>query len=232
MPEYAGILLIDKPAAMTSHDVGDVLRRRLGTRRIGHSGTLDPDATGLLIMLVGKATSLFSQFSQFDKTYEVTLTLGITTSTADAAGTVLAQHDVPAIGRAEMEKVLDKFRGQILQVPPMVSAKKVNGKKLYVLARQGVEVERQAQQLMIHELLLKDMNLPQVNFSVRCSKGTYVRTLCEDIGKAIGCGGHMSRLRRLAIGPYRLEEAVTLDEVRTMGQEALLERILKTKFQE
>lgn len=226
MSECAGILLVDKPRGMTSHDVVAVLRRSLGMRRIGHAGTLDPDATGLLIMLVGKATTLFSQFSQFDKTYDVTLTLGITTSTADAAGTVLAQHDVPAIGQAEMEKVLDRFRGPISQVPPMVSAKKINGKKLYVLARQGVEVERQAQQLMIYELQLGAMNLPQVNFVVRCSKGTYVRTLCEDIGKAIGCGGHMSRLRRLAIGPYSINDAITLDQARQMPQEALVERIL------
>ena len=204
-----GIVIVDKPQGWTSQDVTARLRRVFNTRRIGHGGTLDPMATGVLPVFVGRATRGVEFFEHAEKTYETVLRLGITTDTEDITGTVLTEQDAFVTGEM-LEEVLEKFRGDIMQVPPMYSALKVNGQKLYDLARKGKEVERQPRPITIHELTLLGMEAEGIRLRVRCSKGTYIRTLCKDIGQALGCGGCMAALRRVAAGEYTAEEAVPL----------------------
>ena len=204
-----GIVIVDKPQEWTSQDVTARLRRVFNTRRIGHGGTLDPMATGVLPVFVGRATRGVEFFEHAEKTYETVLRLGITTDTEDITGTVLTEQDAFITGEM-LEEVLEKFRGDIMQVPPMYSALKVNGQKLYDLARKGKEVERQPRPITIHELTLLGMEAEGIRLRVRCSKGTYIRTLCKDIGQALGCGGCMAALRRVAAGEYTAEEAVPL----------------------
>ena len=204
-----GIVIIDKPQGWTSQDVTARLRRVFNTRRIGHGGTLDPMATGVLPVFVGRATRGVEFFEHAEKTYETVLRLGITTDTEDITGTVLSERDVFVTGEM-MEKVLENFRGEIMQIPPMYSALKVNGQKLCDLARKGKEVERQPRPITIHELRLLGMEADGVRLRVRCSKGTYIRTLCKDIGEALGCGGCMASLRRVTAGEYTIEESVPL----------------------
>ena len=199
-----GILLVDKPADWTSHDVVAKLRGVLGERRMGHSGTLDPMATGLLVVFAGRATRAVSFSENHSKCYEARLRLGLTTDTQDTTGTVLSRCD-RRVTRTELEAVLPQFRGDILQVPPMYSALKVDGKKLYEIARRGGEVAREARPITIEELTVLGEADGDYVLRVRCSKGTYIRTLCHDIGAALGCGGVMSALRRTAVGGYRVE---------------------------
>lgn len=205
-----GIVIVDKPQGWTSQDVTARLRRVFDTRRIGHGGTLDPMATGVLPVFVGRATRGVEFFEHAEKTYETVLRLGIATDTEDITGTVLAERPVDVTAQA-VEQVLETFRGDILQVPPMYSALKVNGQKLYDLARKGREVERQPRPITIHELTLLGMDGADVRLRVRCSKGTYIRTLCKDIGETLGCGGAMAQLRRIQAGEYTAEEAVPLE---------------------
>ncbi len=205
-----GIVIVDKPQGWTSQDVTARLRRVFNTRRIGHGGTLDPMATGVLPVFVGRATRGVEFFEHAEKTYEATLRLGITTDTEDITGTVLTQQEAFVTG-PQMEAVLEQFRGEILQIPPMYSALKVNGQKLYDLARRGVEVERKPRPVTIHELTLLSMEADGIHLRVRCSKGTYIRTLCKDIGEALGCGGCMADLRRVTAGEYTIAEAVPLE---------------------
>ncbi len=205
-----GIVIVDKPEGWTSQDVTARLRRVFGTRRIGHGGTLDPMATGVLPVFVGRATRGVEFFEHAEKTYETVLRLGITTDTEDITGTVLTDQDAFVTGTM-LEQVLQKFRGEILQVPPMYSALKVNGQKLCDLARKGREVERQPRPVTIHELTLLGMEADGIHLRVRCSKGTYIRTLCKDIGAALGCGGCMASLRRIQAGEYTIREAVPLE---------------------
>ena len=207
-----GILLVDKPAGWTSHDVVAKLRGVLGERRMGHSGTLDPMATGLLVVFAGRATRAVSFSENHTKCYEAHLRLGLTTDTQDTTGTVLSRAE-RTVSRAELEAVLPQFRGDILQVPPMYSALKVDGKKLYELAREGKTVERKARTVHFYEIDIKEINLPYVRFSVTCSKGTYIRTLCHDIGQKLGCGGCMEELLRSRVGRYSLFESHTLAQV-------------------
>ena len=204
-----GIVIVDKPAGWTSQDVTARLRRVFNTRRIGHGGTLDPMATGVLPVFVGRATRGVEFFEHAEKTYETVLRPGITTDTEDISGTVLTEQDAFVTGTM-LEEVLPRFRGEILQVPPMYSALKVNGQKLYDLARKGKEVERQPRPVTIHGLTLLGMEADGIHLRVRCSKGTYIRTLCKDIGQALGCGGCMAALRRVSAGEYTAEEAVPL----------------------
>ena len=204
-----GIVIVDKPQGWTSQDVTARLRRVFNTRRIGHGGTLDPMATGVLPVFVGRATRGVEFFEHAEKTYETVLRLGITTDTEDISGTVLTEQDAFVTGEM-LEKTLEKFRGEIMQVPPMYSALKINGQKLVDLARKGREVERQPRPITIHELTLLGMEAEGIRLRVRCSKGTYIRTLCKDIGEALGCGGCMAELRRVSAGEYRIEEAVPL----------------------
>ena len=205
-----GIVIIDKPAGWTSQDVTARLRRVFGTRRIGHGGTLDPMATGVLPVFVGRATRGVEFFEHAEKTYETVLLLGKTTDTQDVTGTVLAEKEV-SVTEEQIEAVLPRFRGDILQVPPMYSALKVNGKKLYELARKGQEVERAARPITIYALENLGFDGLRLRLRVACSKGTYIRTLCQDIGDALGCGGCMEQLRRTQAGDYSIEEAVPLE---------------------
>ena len=207
-----GIVIIDKPQGWTSQDVTARLRRVFNTRRIGHGGTLDPMATGVLPVFVGRATRGVEFFEHAEKTYETVLRLGITTDTEDITGTVLTRCDAFVTG-AQLEQVLQQFRGEIMQVPPMYSALKVNGQKLCDLARKGKEVERKPRPITIHELTLLGMETDGIRLRVRCSKGTYIRTLCKDIGQALGCGGCMAALRRVTAGEYTIEESVPLAEL-------------------
>ena len=214
-----GILLVDKPAGWTSHDVVAKLRGVLGERRMGHSGTLDPMATGLLVVFAGRATRAVSFSENHTKCYEAHLRLGLTTDTQDTTGTVLSRSE-RAVSRAELEAVLPQFRGDILQVPPMYSALKVDGKKLYEIARRGGEVARKARPVTIEELTVLGEADGDYALRVRCSKGTYIRTLCHDIGAALGCGGVMSALRRTEVGAYRVSDAHTMDALCALPREA------------
>ena len=204
-----GIVIIDKPQDWTSQDVTARLRRVFNTRRIGHGGTLDPMATGVLPVFVGRATRGVEFFEHAEKTYETVLRLGMTTDTEDIFGTVLTEQDA-FVTASRLEEVLEQFRGEILQVPPMYSALKINGQKLVDLARKGKTVERQPRPITIHELTLLGMDAEGIRLRVRCSKGTYIRTLCKDIGEALGCGGCMAALRRVSAGEYTIGEAVPL----------------------
>ena len=205
-----GIVIVDKPENWTSQDVTARLRRVFNTRRIGHGGTLDPMATGVLPVFVGRGTRGVEFFEHAGKTYEATLRLGITTDTEDITGTVLTEQDV-SVSEADFLAVLGKFRGKIQQIPPMYSALKVNGQKLYDLARQGKQVERQAREIEIFELTCLSFSGNTARLRIACSKGTYIRTLCKDIGEALGCGGCMEQLRRVAAGEYTISEAVPLE---------------------
>ncbi len=204
-----GIVIIDKPAGWTSQDVVSKLRGVLHTRRIGHGGTLDPMATGVLPVFVGRGTRAVEFFEHAEKTYETVLHLGITTDTEDITGTVLQQQDVQ-VSKEEFFNILEQFRGEIQQIPPMYSALKVNGQKLCDLARRGKEVERKPRTITIHRLECLAFDGTFARLRVACSKGTYIRTLCKDIGEALGCGGCMESLRRVAAGAYTIEEAVPL----------------------
>ena len=204
-----GIVIVDKPQGWTSQDVTARLRRVFGTRRIGHGGTLDPMATGVLPVFVGRATRAVEFFEHAEKTYETVLRLGITTDTEDMTGTVLTEENV-SFTEEQLQETLEAFRGEILQVPPMYSALKVNGQKLCDLARKGKTVERQPRPITIHELTLVERGENILRLRVRCSKGTYIRTLCKDIGEKLGCGGCMESLRRVAAGEYTIDEAVPL----------------------
>ena len=204
-----GIVIVDKPQGWTSQDVTARLRRVFNTRRIGHGGTLDPMATGVLPVFVGRGTRGVEFFEHAEKTYEAVLRLGLATDTEDISGNVLTEQDAFVSGE-ELEAVLEKFRGDILQVPPMYSALKINGQKLVDMARKGKTVERQPRPITIHELTLLGMEAEGIRLRVRCSKGTYIRTLCKDIGEALGCGGCMAALRRVQAGEYTIDEAVPL----------------------
>ena len=204
-----GIVIVDKPEGWTSQDVTARLRRVFSTRRIGHGGTLDPMATGVLPVFVGRATRGVEFFEHAEKIYEATLRLGISTDTEDITGTILKECDVNLEEEALL-KVLPRFRGEILQVPPMYSAIKINGQKLCDLARKGREVERKPRPVTIYELTVLSFSGNRVRLRIHCSKGTYIRTLCKDIGEALGCGGCMETLRRVQAGEYTARQAVPL----------------------
>lgn len=207
-----GIVIVDKPQDWTSQDVTARLRRVFNTRRIGHGGTLDPMATGVLPVFVGRATRGVEFFEHAEKTYETVLRLGLTTDTEDITGTVLTETKV-SVTEEQIAQTLEAFRGEIMQIPPMYSALKVNGQKLCDLARKGKTVERQPRPITIHELTLLERGENTLRLRVRCSKGTYIRTLCKDIGEALGCGGCMEALRRVSAGEYTIDEAVPLQEL-------------------
>ena len=207
-----GIVIVDKPQGWTSQDVVSKLRGVFQTRRIGHGGTLDPMATGVLPVFVGRATRGVEFFEHAEKTYEAVLQLGITTDTEDITGTVLEEKPVN-VTKEQLLTVLEQFRGEIDQIPPMYSALKVNGQKLYDLARQGKEVERKSRKITIFRLECLDFEGISAKILVHCSKGTYIRTLCKDIGAALGCGGCMAGLRRVQAGEYTIEQAISLQEL-------------------
>ena len=220
-----GILLIDKPEGWTSNDVVQKLRGMLRERRIGHSGTLDPMATGLLVVFVGRATRAVEFAEQHDKRYVAGLRLGLATDTQDITGNTISNSDsLPT--ETELINALDKFKGEISQIPPMYSAIKVNGQRLYEIARRGGEVERKARQIKIHSLDVIGRENGDYLLDVRCSKGTYIRTLCNDLGESLGCGGCMSSLRRIEAGRFSLENAVTLEMVQDYVNRKEAEKLL------
>lgn len=223
-----GILLVDKPTDWTSMDVCAHLRGVLHEKHVGHSGTLDPNATGLLVVLAGKATKAVKYIEADSKEYIAHLRLGIATDTQDIWGTVLEQKE-QNVTQEELEAVLEQFRGNILQIPPMYSAIKIRGQKLYQIARRGGEVEREPRPITIEKLEIAGREKDDWILDIVCSKGTYVRSLCADIGAALGCGGCMSALRRIRAGQFCLEEAHTLEEIRANPEACLLpaERILE-----
>ncbi|MBD3307042.1 tRNA pseudouridine(55) synthase TruB [candidate division KSB3 bacterium] len=207
-----GILLIDKPAGMTSHDVVAAVRKLGRIKKVGHAGTLDPFATGLLMLCLGKATKISQYLVGHDKTYVGVMKLGETTDTQDRTGEVIARQPTAAVSPEALTHALKQFEGPQSQLPPMFSAKKVGGRRLYDLARTGKTVEREPQAVTIYALDLLDVDWPFVRFRVACSKGTYIRTLAHDIGQVLGCGAHLTALQRTAIGPFALSDAMSLDQ--------------------
>lgn len=206
-----GILLLDKPLGLSSNQALQRVKRLFQARKAGHTGSLDPLATGLLPVCLGEATKISGFLLDADKRYQVRCRLGVTTTTGDAEGEILLQRPVPAIDEAMLERAVSALRGPIEQVPPMYSALKHNGERLYKLARQGVEVERKARSVTIHAFDLVARDGDELTLDVHCSKGTYVRTLVEDLGEALGCGAHVTMLRRTALGPFGQPAMITLD---------------------
>jgi len=221
-----GILIIDKPQGMTSHDVVDIVRRAVGVKKVGHAGTLDPMATGVLIVLIGSYTKLSQKLMSDEKEYDATLTIGCRSDTGDAWGKLDAPQAVPHIKRPDLERAFSGFVGEIEQVPPMYSAVRFKGRKLYKLARKGLTVEAEPRKILIKRLDIKEIDLPRVSFSLVCSKGTYVRQLCVDIGEVLGCGAHLSRLTRTRCGDFTLASAVTVDELKKTDVKELSGKLL------
>lgn len=222
---YHGIINIEKEAGFTSHDVVAKLRGILGQKKIGHTGTLDPDAVGVLPVCLGVGTKLCDMLNDQSKEYIAELLLGVTTDTQDMSGTVLSRQEVHAT-EDDVRKAVYSFRGSYDQVPPMYSALKINGKKLYELAREGKVVERKARCVQIEEIEILSMQLPRVRMRVVCSKGTYIRTLCDDIGQKLGCGAAMESLQRTRVGNFLLKDALLLDEVERLLREGRLEEYI------
>lgn len=207
-----GILVIDKESGWTSHDVVAKVRRVIGERKVGHTGTLDPAATGVLPICVGAATKIIEHLQDAGKTYHAEIVLGITTDTDDQDGMIVAEAAVPSLDAADIERALDPFRGDIAQIPPMYAAIKQGGRKLYEIARAGETVERAPRQVRIETLALLAWESPTIRLLIDCSKGTYIRAIARDLGAALGCGAHLARLSRLRTGPFFLDQALTLGE--------------------
>lgn len=221
-----GIINILKPPGMTSHDVVNVVRRLTGVRRTGHTGTLDPGAVGVLPVCVGKATRITEYVLKMDKSYRAELSLGKATDTEDASGQLVLSKPVPVLTAQSVEQVLNRFLGLQTQIPPMYSAVRVNGKKLYELARRGEEVERQPRPIRIYKIQLLKINETTILFDLSCSRGTYVRTLCKEIAENLGSVGHMSFLLRTAVGPFLLENAFTFEELAQFVEAGCIEKAL------
>lgn len=222
---YNGVLNIYKEKGFTSHDVVAKMRGILQQKKIGHTGTLDPDAVGVLPVCLGNATRLADMLTDRDKEYEAAMRLGVKTDTQDLSGTVLEEKPV-AVSEAEVETVIQSFAGSYEQVPPMYSALKVNGKRLYELAREGREVERRPRSVSLYRIEILSMQMPEVSIRVSCSKGTYIRTLCHDIGEKLGCGAAMSSLKRTKSGCFTLDTAITLSELERLRDEKNVEKVL------
>lgn len=209
----SGVLNIYKEKGYTSHDVVAKLRGILGQKKIGHTGTLDPDAVGVLPVCLGKATKLCDMLTDKNKTYETVMLLGKVTDTQDTSGATLSEHDTSTVDETAVRTAVLSFVGDYMQIPPMYSALKVNGKKLYELAREGIEIERKARPVQILEIQIRDINLPRVRMEVTCSKGTYIRTLCHDIGTKLGCGACMEELVRTKVSRFDIKDSLTLEQV-------------------
>ena len=218
----SGVLLIDKAPGMTSHDVVAIARRQLNMKKIGHCGTLDPMATGLLMLVVNRATKIQDLLMSEDKTYSGTMTLGVTTSTQDKEGEVLEEREVPDLSHEEIIEAFDELTGDFEQIPPMVSAIKKDGVPLYKLARKGKVVERKPRAVSVKGYEVTRVELPEIDFVVDCSKGFYVRTYANDIGESLGCGAHLSSLRRTRSGKFTLERAVAVDVLKEASREDLV----------
>ena len=223
---YDGILLIDKPAGPTSHDIVDIIRNSYRIKKVGHCGTLDPAATGLLIIVLGKATKLSEKLMSDDKVYVGSMKLGETTNTFDAEGQVESTKPVPDLSIETLQKEANKFLGDQMQIPPMVSAIKINGTPLYKLARKGQTVDRKERFIHLYKFLISEYETPVAWFKVACTKGTYIRTLAHDFGQKIGCGGHLSGLRRTISGTFKVSNATSLEELTTLSALDLNKRII------
>jgi len=221
-----GVINIKKEKGYTSHDVVAKLRGIVGQKKIGHTGTLDPDATGVLPVCLGKATKLCDMLTDKNKTYETIMLLGKVTDTQDVSGEVLSEKATDNLTEDMVKETILSFVGEYMQVPPMYSALKVNGKKLYELAREGIEVERKARPVTIIGIVIKEINLPRVRMEVSCSKGTYIRTLCHDIGEKLGCGACMEELVRTRVSRFALNDSLTLEEVASLKEEGRLEDVI------
>jgi len=217
----SGILLVDKPQDWTSHDVVNCVRSRFKVKKVGHCGTLDPMATGLLVIVLGKATKIAAKFSGQDKVYVGTMMLGTETDSQDSTGVVTASADYENITEEQIRDSVERFTGDIMQIPPMVSAVKKNGTALYKLARKGIVVEREPRPATIHRFELNRIAIPEVDFLVECSKGTYIRTLCHDIGRDLGICAHMSALRRTKSGMFLVDDAVSIEQIKSWEREDL-----------
>jgi tRNA pseudouridine55 synthase len=221
-----GIFLVDKPQGITSHDVVARMRRVFRIKKVGHAGTLDPMATGLLLIMIGKATKISQFLMSHDKEYVGTVRFGQTTDSQDADGEVMEERPVPEITEAELLKHMESFLGDQYQTPPMFSAKKVNGQPLYKLARKGVTIDREARVIHVSRFELNKFELPYASFLVGSSKGAYIRTIAHDLGEKIGCGGHLCELRRTAVGKFRIEKADTLEEIEKMSPSSLRRKLV------
>jgi len=224
--DLEGVLLIDKPSGMTSHDVVDQVRRKLRMKRIGHAGTLDPMATGLLIILVGKATKLSQYLTSLDKTYSGTIKLGESTNTQDADGEITVTRPVPELTQLQAQFVMSDFVGDQYQTPPMFSAVKIKGQRLYKLARKGQEVEREPRFIRVSSFQITRFELPEIDFTLDCSKGTYVRTLANDLGEKLECGAHLTALRRDASNDFDTSRAIELDAFKEMEISEIEKRLI------
>ena len=226
---FDGVLLVNKTAGPTSHDVVDSIRKRFRFKKVGHGGTLDPQATGLLIILLGKATKLSSHFLGSDKTYEGRVRFGISTDSHDADGEVVSEKDCSGLTQEQVEEAMKKFKGDMMQTPPMVSAVKVKGVPLYKSARKGKEVEREPRFIHVYDFRLTKVELPSADFIIKCTKGTYVRTICADLGDALGCGAHLEKLNRTQSGDLKLEDAVGFNEIMEMNPDELRKKIISIR---
>jgi tRNA pseudouridine55 synthase len=221
-----GVLLVDKADGMTSHDVVALVRRRLEIKKVGHCGTLDPLATGLLLLTLGRGTKIQDLLMSEDKEYVGTMTLGASTSTQDREGEIVEERPVPDLSEEQIRAAFDKFRGDFYQMPPMVSAIKHGGVPLYKLARQGKVVEREPRLVHIYRSSIDRVTLPDIDFTVLCSKGFYVRTYAHDIGEALGCGAHLKNLRRTKSGRFVVDRAITVEEIKNAPREEIIGRML------
>ncbi len=224
--EFDGVLLVDKPGEHTSHDVVARLRRKFNMKRIGHAGTLDPMATGLIIMLIGKATKVSQYLISLDKEYEGSIELGKVTDSQDADGEVLETRPVPALTVEQVKAAMAGFLGDQYQTPPMYSAIKIDGVPLYKSARKGVEVDREPRFVRVMSFELTGFETPRIHFKLRCSKGTYVRTIAHDLGQRIGCGAHLAALRRTATDKFNVSQALTIEEIEAMPLSELEKRLI------
>ncbi len=222
-----GILIVDKPSGMTSHDVVDFIRRTFRIKKAGHAGTLDPMATGVLVILLGRYTRESARLSGEDKEYAATMVLGAVSDTGDREGRITRSGPPPDYSLADIENVFRDFTGEISQLPPMYSALKIKGKKMYELARKGVVVERSPRRVFIKSLNVTDFKAPYVGFEVTCTKGTYIRQLCADIGAKLGCGAYLNALRRTRSGAFGIQDAVSLDRLKVAGLSELEKVVLK-----
>ncbi|MFH1878154.1 MAG: tRNA pseudouridine(55) synthase TruB [Candidatus Omnitrophota bacterium] len=225
-PDICGILIVDKEKGMTSHDVVNAVRGTFRVKKVGHAGTLDPMATGVLVILLGKATKLSATFLNQDKEYVATMKLGEKTESGDSEGKLVETRETD-ISSEMLYEVFSLFIGDIMQTPPMVSAKKFKGKPLYKLARKGIVVNREPKMISIKELEILEVNMPYVKFRTRCGKGTYIRQLADDIGEKLGCGAHLTELRRVRSGDFSAEQAVIFTELLKMDRDTFDENVLR-----
>jgi tRNA pseudouridine55 synthase len=225
-PTPDGVLLVDKAEGMTSHDVVALVRRKLEIKKVGHCGTLDPIATGLLLLTLGRGTKIQDLLMSEDKEYAGTLLLGVTTSTQDRQGEIINQREIPPLDEDKIGAAFEKFRGDFYQMPPMVSAIKHGGVPLYKLARQGKEIEREPRLVHVYRYSVDRIAPPEIDFSVVCSKGFYVRTYVHDIGEELGCGAHLQSLRRIKSGRFNVDRAISVAEIKNASREDILNRIL------